>query len=106
MYHKSFDNLKQALVEVLVLSYLSPASPYLLDTDACAEGLGAVLSQVKEGKEHLVAYHSAKFTRLKFNYCMTSKELLAVVKNLGVFLPLNLRCQVHHLDRPHGLLLA
>ncbi|ROT64689.1 hypothetical protein C7M84_017372 [Penaeus vannamei] len=47
----AFDSLKGALVEAPLLSYPDPASPYLLDTDASAEGLGAVLSQVKDGKE-------------------------------------------------------
>ncbi|ROT65393.1 hypothetical protein C7M84_016626 [Penaeus vannamei] len=45
---KAFDSLKRALVEAPVLPYPDPASPYLLDTDASAEGLGAVLSQWME----------------------------------------------------------
>ena len=38
-----FDSLKRALVVALMLPYPDPASPYLLDTDASTEGLGAVL---------------------------------------------------------------
>ncbi|ROT72619.1 hypothetical protein C7M84_008980 [Penaeus vannamei] len=63
------------------------ASPYLLDTDASAEGLGAVLSQVKDGKECVVAYYSAKFTDPEKNYCVTRKELLAIVKSTEHFHP-------------------
>ena len=44
---KAFDSLKQILVEAAVLPYPNLASPYLLNTDASAEGLGAVLPQVK-----------------------------------------------------------
>ncbi|KAK8386711.1 hypothetical protein O3P69_017875 [Scylla paramamosain] len=42
----AFDGLKKALVEAPVLPYPDPKLPYLLDTDASAEGIGAVLSQV------------------------------------------------------------
>ena len=83
----AFDGLKKALVEAPVLPYPDPKLPYLLDTDASAEGIGAVLSQVKDGKEHVVAYYSAKFTRPERNYCVTRKELLAVVKSLEHFHP-------------------
>ncbi|XP_050714146.1 protein NYNRIN-like [Eriocheir sinensis] len=44
----AFDGLKKALVEAPVLPYPDPKLPYLLDTDASAEGVGAVLSQVKD----------------------------------------------------------
>jgi len=83
----AFDSLKRALVEAPVLPYPDPASPYLLDTDASAEGLGAVLSQVKDGKECVVAYYSAKFTDPEKNYCVTRKELLAIVKSTEHFHP-------------------
>ncbi|XP_050705336.1 uncharacterized protein LOC126990695 [Eriocheir sinensis] len=79
--HAAFNGLKKALVEALVLPYPDPKLPYLLDTDASAEGVGAVLSQVKDGSEHVVAYYSAKFSRPECNYCVTRKELLAVVKS-------------------------
>ncbi|ROT77825.1 hypothetical protein C7M84_003484 [Penaeus vannamei] len=50
-----FDSLKRALVEAPVLPYPDPASPYLLDTDASAEGLGAVLSQTLKAPEGQLA---------------------------------------------------
>ncbi|XP_069972959.1 retrovirus-related Pol polyprotein from transposon 412 [Penaeus vannamei] len=72
----AFDSLKRALVEAPVLPYPDPASPYLLDTDASAEGLGAVLSQVKDEKECVVAYYSAKFTDPEKNYCDLKRTTL------------------------------
>lgn len=83
----AFDGLKRAMVEAPVLPYPDPKLPYLLDTDASAEGIGAVLSQVKDGREHVVAYYSAKFSRPERNYCVTRKELLAIVKSLEHFHP-------------------
>ena len=82
---KAFEALKQALVNAPVLSYPDPNLPYLLDTDASADGVGAVLSQVKEGKEWVVAYFSTKFSKPERNYCVTRKELAAVMKSLGHF---------------------
>lgn len=70
-----------------MLPYPDPASPYLLDTDANAGGLGAVLSQVKGGKKHVLEYYSAKLTKPERNYCVARKELLVVVRSLEHFHP-------------------
>ena len=54
----AFQRLKDGLVSAPVLGYPDPTLPYLLDTDASAVGVGAVLSQVQEGKERVIAYYS------------------------------------------------
>lgn len=82
---QAFEDLKQALVETPVLPCPDPSNRYLLDTDASAESVGAVLSQVREGQEHVVTYYSAKFSQPERNYCITRKEFLAVVKSLEHF---------------------
>lgn len=51
-------------------------SQFILDTDACDTGIGAVLSQLQDGREKVLAYGSR--TLNKRNYCVTDKELLAV----------------------------
>ena len=82
---RAFDELKRVMVSAPVLPYPDPSLPYLLDTDASAEGVGAVLSQVKDGQEWVVAYFSTKFSKAERNYCVTRKELAAVVKSLAHF---------------------
>ena len=84
---EAFDGLKVALTEAPVMPYPDPSRPYVVDTDASSEGIGAVLSQEKDGKEHVVAYYSAKLSKPERNYCVTRKELLAVVKSLEHFHP-------------------
>ena len=84
---EAFKELKQALIAAPVLPYPDPSIPYILDTDASQEGLGAVLSQVKNGQEKVVSYYSSKLTAAERNYCVTRKELLAVVKSLEHFHP-------------------
>ena len=64
-----------------MLTYLDPAKPFILDTDASNEAAGAVLSQMVDSKERVVAYYSNAFTSpssSQQNYCMT-REIIAVV---------------------------
>ncbi|XP_045124905.1 uncharacterized protein LOC123512544 [Portunus trituberculatus] len=62
----AFEGLKKALTEAPVLPYPDPKLPYLLDTDASAEGVGTVLSQllaVVKALEHFHPYlYGAEFT--------------------------------------------
>ena len=81
----AFEKLKKALVEASVLPYPDPSLLYILDCDASTEGIGAVLSLVREGQEEVDAYYSAKFNPPEKNYCVTRKELLAVVKAVDHF---------------------
>lgn len=58
----------------------------MVDTDASHTGIGAVLSQVDDkGVERVVCYASRLFSKAKRNYCITHKELLAVVTFLEHF---------------------
>jgi len=42
--------------------------------------VGAVLSQVQDGREVVVAYYNKALSASEKNYCTTRRELLAVVK--------------------------
>ena len=48
---------------------------HVLDTDASLTGMGAVLLQIQDGDEKVIAYAS----KSQRNYCVTKRELLAVV---------------------------
>jgi len=63
------------------------AREYILDTDASGHNVGAVLSQVQEGREVVVAYCSKSLSAAENNYCTTRKELLAVLKAVKHFRP-------------------
>jgi len=75
----SFDELKRRLTTSPVLAFPDPGKPFILDTDASDSGLGAVLSQVHNGCERVVAYAGRSLTKAERRYCVTRKELLAVV---------------------------
>ena len=83
---KSFDDLKRCLTSAPTLTMPSWSKPFIIDTDASDTGIGAVLSQVDEnGFEHVVYYASRILTKAERNYCVTHKELLAVVAFLQHF---------------------
>lgn len=53
-----------------------------MDTDASGYGVGSVLSQVNDGKETVIAYFSKTLSKAQRQYCVTRRELLAII--LGV----------------------
>jgi len=51
----------------------------VLDTDASNVGIGAVLFQVYQGYERVMAYYSQALRKPEHNYCTTMCELLACI---------------------------
>ena len=75
-------NLRQALQTPPILAFPRTYLPFILDTNASDHGLGAVLSQIQEGIERLIAYYSRVLSKAERNYCVTRCELLAVVDSV------------------------
>lgn len=82
---RSFDELKQALTSPPILAMPMDTGEFLLDTDASDGTIGAVLSQRQDGVERVIAYASRSLDRRERNYCVTRKELLAVVHFMRYF---------------------
>ena len=61
----SFQKLKEAIKEAPLLVYLRED--------------GGIVSQVQDGKERVVTYGSFVLSTAQRNYCVTRKELLAIV---------------------------
>lgn len=69
---------KQVLTEPDVLANpFNDNGHFLLDTDASDYAIGAVLTQVQNGVERVIAYGSRALSKAEKNYCITDKELLA-----------------------------
>ena len=75
----AFDELKARLTTSPILGYPSREGKFILDTDASKCSIGAVLSQVQDGQEVVIAYGSRRMTKSERNYCVTRQELLAIV---------------------------
>ena len=73
----AFDLLKTTLLSPEVMAYPNQVGTFVLDTDASLEALGAVLSQMQDGMERVVAYGSRTLSKSEWNYCTTDRELLA-----------------------------
>lgn len=75
---QSFSNLKAKLVLSPVLAYANFDLPFILEVDACHDGLGTVLSQEQEGKVRPIAYASQSLHAAEKNYSSMKLEFLAV----------------------------
>jgi len=76
---RAFVRLKYALISSPILAMPNDTDPFLLDTDTSDVSIGAVLSQVRNGIERVIAYASRSLSKPERNYCVTRKELLAIV---------------------------
>ena len=77
----SFDHLKSLLTSAPVLAYPDYDKPFILETDASNDGLGAVLSQEQDGRVKVIAYASRGLRggeRNMENYSSRKLELLAM----------------------------
>ena len=74
---RAFGDLKRAITASEVMAYPLNDGEFVLDMDACDTAIGAVLSQVRNGEEKVVAYASWILNKAEHNYCVTDKELLA-----------------------------
>lgn len=76
---EAFSLLKNKLITSPILVYPSRNEKFVLDTDASDFAIGAVLSQVQDGVERVIGYASRTLGKHERKYCVTRKELLAVV---------------------------
>ena len=83
----AFATLKRKLTTTPVLAYPKFDTSFIVDTDASNVGLGAVLSQVQDGQEKVIAYAAKTLSKAERNYSTTRKELLAMVWGLEHFEP-------------------
>ena len=82
---EAFRLLKHKLVTAPILAYPQISEPFILDTDASNYAIGAVLSQNQDGDERVIAYASRTLSKPEQNYCVTRRELLAIVNFLKHF---------------------
>ena len=61
-----------------MLAYPRSECQFILDSDACDTGIGAVLSQLIEGEEQVIVYTSRSSSKPGQSYCLTRKELPVV----------------------------
>lgn len=82
---KAFENLKQTLLKAESLAFYDVKAKSILYTDASPTGLGAILVQVHDGVEKVVAYASKSLTPTERRYPQTQREALGAVWGIERF---------------------
>ena len=75
----AFQKLKEILSTEPLLIYQDFSQPFVVTCDVSNTAVGAVLSQLRDGKEKPIAYCSRQLNSAKRNYSCTERELLAVI---------------------------
>ena len=60
---EAFETLQRLCTESPVLAYADFKAPFILHTDGSGEGVGAVLYQVQEVKQRVIAYASRSLSK-------------------------------------------
>ena len=84
---QSFEDLKAALLSADCLRGPDFSLPFIVQTDASNDGLGAVLVQEYEDGEHPIAFISRQLNTAEKNYTTSEQECLAVVWAVKEFEP-------------------
>jgi len=77
---EAFTALKKQFVPARIREPFYPDKERVVETDASDFALGCVLSQFKDKRLHLVAFHSRNLNPAKRNYEIHYKELLAILE--------------------------
>ncbi len=83
----AFEYLKAQLVSAPILSHPNFDVPFEVQTDASKRGLGAVLCQRIDGREHVIAYISRVLQPSEMAYDIHKKEMLAIVWAVKLWRP-------------------
>ena len=75
---EAFNTLKDQLSSPTILAYADFKKPFILQTDASTDGLGAVLYQEQDGLEKVIAYASRGLRKSEGNYRAHKLEFLCL----------------------------
>lgn len=80
---EAFDQLKKVMTQTPVLALPDFSKPFTIYTDACSEGIGAVLIQEKRS----LAYISKALGPMKKSWSTYAQEMLAIIHAVKVWRP-------------------
>lgn len=84
---QSKETLLQSMMSRPILTCPDFFAPFIVQTDASSVGVGAVLSQIQNGKEHPISYASATLDETKRNYSATERGAYAIYWAVNQFRP-------------------
>ena len=85
--NKSFNHLRELLMQYPILRYLDPTKGYVLYTDASGIGWSGVLTQEyldekNRAKQHPICYVSGQFRGSQLNWAALTKEAYAIYMSI------------------------
>ena len=83
----AFDKLKTLLTTSPITAFPDFSQAFRLYTDASTAGLGAILAQVRDGKERIICCASRALNQAEKAYPATKLECLAIVWAVAKFRP-------------------
>ena len=83
----AFDRLKTLLTTSPITAFPDFSKAFRLYTDASTAGLGAILAQVRNGKERIICCASRALNQAEKSYPATKLECLAIVWAVSKFRP-------------------
>ena len=81
----AFEILRTRLTTSPILAYPDFTTEFQIFTDASNYGIGAILSQIQDGKEVVISYKSRHLKPSELKYATIEKEALAVVFGIKQF---------------------
>lgn len=82
---KSFNDLKQALIEQVVLSFPNFEQLFYVTTDASDIAIGSILSQGELPNDRPIQFFSRVLNEAQKRYSTIERELLAIVESIKAF---------------------
>lgn len=79
--------MKRILISDPILANPNYDQPFVIQTDASNQGVGAVLLQGKDETERVISYFSRKLSATEQKYQTTERECLAVINAIEKFRP-------------------
>ena len=84
-HDQAFNTLEMRRTTATILTIHDQERPTIVDCDASGSALGAVLSQIADGQERVVAFASRTLNPTEVNYSITKREMLAAIYALKQF---------------------
>jgi len=84
---KAFQNFKNQVTRAPIVKHFEPMRQIVVETDPSDFAIGAVLSQLIDGRLHPIALYSRKMDKAEINYDIHDEELLTIVSTLKEWRP-------------------
>lgn len=82
---RAFRAIKERLMSAPVMANPDFGLPFTVQTDASDHAIAGVLTQIQNGEEKVIAYHSEKLKGAELNYHAAEKEGLAALRCIEKF---------------------